>query len=351
MKAEGPENEINLLDVQFADFEQELKRLKQHYAEIAECVYERALKAAALVREEKSALKQCDTMTCSVLQHSGAFCRQPSTISSWDHLEDELASVCSDDEKSRLDLAHSGLQELTTTAIGAEKVKMEVDNQRPALSYASAVCSKKLPPNPNPNNPKPLPTSTALPQGLATIIHVMSDHGLLTMHQGGAQVVFTTESLLNGGTLQVDDLSTIFRIGDVLLVGKTIRFGVFNASSEVFLRATELSWVMATNGDPEVEVSHGVLLSRFPQSVLGVCGRQHVDASERAFSCAGTNARSRDVAVCQTALLRFRAEPLDEHLYEAKQSLSCRSSHSSLKKRLCSLVCCHCWRCWLLEDQ
>ncbi len=71
---------------------------------------------------------------------------------------------------------------------------------------------------------------------------------------------------------------------------------------------------MTSCNQPSVTyVGHGVMLSRFPESVFGVQEHHHVDAPARSFALI----HHQDFAVCRTALLRYKAEALADHGYEA----------------------------------
>ncbi len=54
------------------------------------------------------------------------------------------------------------------------------------------------------------------------------------------------------------------------------------------------------------------MLSRFPQNVIGVYGRRHIDAPNSAFSV-----NPQEIPICSMVLVRYRPEPLAEHLFEA----------------------------------
>ncbi len=183
----------------------------------------------------------------------------------------------------------------------------------PPVSWAKVVASqaKALPPPSPPPQSSKLPLKTTPPTGLATLQCVTPLYGLLAFHRGGGFAVFTAESKLDGGTLQVEDLSTIFRCGDLFMVEGASRFAA-RVRPDVPFCVRRMLWVCSGSPGASVAVSHGVMLSRFPESVIGVRGHGHVDAPATTFSL-----NPYGVPICSTVLVRYRPEPLADHGQEA----------------------------------
>ncbi len=211
--------------------------------------------------------------------------------------EPSVSSI-SDDEPSTS--AHSGAGSRSWAAVTAAKLP---------LPTTTAVAVAVVPPNVPPLTVR---TNKISPRGLATIRSVSREYGMLAMHSGGVIVAFTKETTLNSGTLHVDALSEVFRCGDVVSVDGASRFRPLHCPNVPF-HARRMSWVMAGSGRAVTYVGHGVMLSRFPEPVFGIQEFHHVDAPARSFA----GVHPADFAICRTALLRYKTEPLADHGHEA----------------------------------
>ncbi len=159
------------------------------------------------------------------------------------------------------------------------------------------------------------------PKEFATITLIQAGYGVLLMHIGDVQVVFDQHSLLDGGSLEIPDLSDVFRLGDVLSVDVCASVSVHVGHAiwtckHLKFAATHLAWVRSGDFSRHVpiQVEHGVLLSREPELVFGVKNYRHVDANSSVLK---QMSDPMNLAICRTAIIRYQKDEGAGHGYRA----------------------------------
>ncbi len=230
----------------------------------------------------------------------------------WAQLNDELEMELAELTKQGAQELHEGLMFNSCTPSPVPQFKARSPSPRQPSTWAAIAAKSTLAPLP----PSPPSTKIVLknppPQGLATIRMVCSNYGLLDLHLGGTVLVFTKESLLDGGSLLVEDLSMIFHCGDICFVEGASRFVSCNVGSDVHHQVRRMTWLRDGNSGSSVAVSHGLMLSRFPESVIGIHHFLQIDAPASAFSV-----DPYQIAICASVLVRYRGEALADHGLEA----------------------------------
>ncbi len=119
------------------------------------------------------------------------------------------------------------------------------------------------------------------PRGLAILQEVTGSYGVCTTMQGEV-LVFNKSTFLDGGSLHVTELNSVFRAGDWVNVTGSSRFHP-QEHPDVLFTVHRMEWFKGTNDDLRTHVAHAVFLSREPQPVFGIPNHRHVDAHPSAL--------------------------------------------------------------------
>ncbi len=115
----------------------------------------------------------------------------------------------------------------------------------------SVMLPKPSPPRPDSPIPPEVPMVKCKlqgrPYGLATVQFLTPEYRLLLAHSAmGSVLSFTKETQMEGGSLMVDDLSDIFRLGDIVFIEGASHFTP-RVWPDVQFHVRHLLWVSSGN--------------------------------------------------------------------------------------------------------
>ncbi len=151
--------------------------------------------------------------------------------------------------------------------------------------------------------------------------------------QFGDLVSFNKFTLLDGGSLHINNLSTVFRAGDWVNITGASRFHA-PERPDIPFTACRMEWFKGTNDDFRTRVGHGVFLSRVPEPVFGIQNYHHVDVSPSVF----TDLDPLTFDICRTGVLHYKEDRSAPH---GRRATAVIPLASSWEEKVVFWHCCH----------